>query len=86
MNYFLAFGAAVLYVALRAIQQRHVQHAEYWRMPLVSYGMAVCDVFVVSLVVKQSDSLAGLAVLAFATGSGGALGSILGTWLHARKH
>jgi hypothetical protein len=37
-------------------------------------------------VVRSSDSVWGLVFLALAMGTGGSLGSIFGTWLHARKH
>lgn len=86
MNYFAAFACYLVSVTLKAYQQRQVMAAEYRKMPAVSYGMAACEVFITYSVIKTADSLSGLAILAFAIGSGGALGSILGTWLHARKH
>ena len=85
MTYVLAFLAYLLYVTLRALQQRQVQHAEYFRMPPVSYAMAFCDVFLMALVVKHANSALGLGLLALAMGTGSSIGSILGTWLHARK-
>ena len=86
MTYFLAFIAYLLFVTLKAIQQRQVMAAEYHKMPPMSYGMALCEVFVMASVARTADSFWGLILLAFAIGTGGALGSILGTWLHARKH
>jgi hypothetical protein len=86
MTYLLAFLAYLLYIAMKAMQQRQVQHAEYLKMPPLSYGMAFCEVFVMSLVVKHADSNWQLLGLALAIGTGSSLGSILGTYLHARKH
>ena len=86
MSYALAFFAYLVSVTLKAYQQRQVMAAEYLKMPAVSYGMAACEIFITYTVIKTADSPYGLVLLAFAIGSGGALGSILGTWLHARKH
>ena len=85
MSYALAFLAYFAYVTLKALQQRQVMAAEYLKMPPLSYGMAACEVFVFANVVYASDSLLSLTLLAFCIGSGGALGSMLGTWLHARR-
>lgn len=85
MNYLLAFFAYLVAVTLKAIQQRQVQHAEYRKMPAISYGMAACDVFLVAMIAR-AEGLRELLVFAFAIGTGGALGSILGTWLHVRQH
>lgn len=86
MSYFLAFIAYLCFVGMKAMQQRQVMNAEYLKMPPLSYGMAFCEVFVMATVAKTSDSLFGLVLLALAIGTGGALGSILGTYLHVRKH
>jgi len=85
VNYLFAFLAYLLAVTLKAYQQRQVMAAEYHKMPVVSYGMAFCEVFITYSVVKTAESPSGLLLLALSIGSGGALGSILGTWLHARK-
>lgn len=86
MSLLAAFACYLVAVTLKAYQQRQVMAAEYLKMPVVSYGMAACEVFITYSVVKTADSFSGLALLAFAIGSGGALGSMLGTWLHARSH
>jgi hypothetical protein len=86
VNYALALLAYFVAVSLKSYQQRQVGAAEYRRMPIVSFGMAACEVFMVSMVVRSSDSVWGLVFLALAMGTGGSLGSIFGTWLHARKH
>jgi hypothetical protein len=85
VSYGFALLAYLVAVTLKAFQQRQVMAAEYLKMPVVSYGMAMCDVFITYSVIKTADSAQGLLLLAFAIGTGGALGSILGTWLHARK-
>ena len=86
LSYALAFLASLLYIALKATQQRQVMHAEYRKMPPVSIGMAFCEVFIMVNVVHTADSVAGLIVLALCIGTGAALGSIIGTYLHASKH
>lgn len=86
MIYLLAFVASLLYIGLKATQQRQVMACEYRRMPAVSMGMAFCEVFIVANVAHTADSPWGLFWLAVAIGSGSALGSILGTYLHARNH
>lgn len=86
MIYVFAFFAYFLAVTLKAYQQRQVQHAEYWKMPPVSFGMAFCEIFLLTLVVRSANDVWQLVGLWLAIGSGGALGSILGTWLHVRKH
>lgn len=84
MSYVFAFIASFVLIFLKATQQRHVQFAEYWRMPLVSYGMAFCEVFITVKVARSGDDGA-LVALALCIGTGAALGSVLGTWLHERK-
>lgn len=86
MNYALAFFAYLVAVTLKAYQQLNVMNAEYRKMPALSYGMAACDVFLMATIAKSADSLIELSLFVLAIGTGGAFGSILGTWLHARKH
>jgi hypothetical protein len=86
MTYFAAFAVSFLYIFLKATQQRQVMACQYRKMPLLSMGMAFCEVFIVSNVARTADGFLPLLFLALAIGSGSALGSILGTYLHARKH
>lgn len=81
-----AAGASLLYIALKATQQRQVMRAQYARMPPVSVAMAFCEIFIVSNVARSADDVPGLVLLALAIGVGGAVGSILGTYFHVRKH
>lgn len=85
MNYLAAFVASLIYIALKALQQRQVMHAEYMKMPPISLGMAFCEVFIMANVVHTAESITGLFILALCIGSGGAIGSIVGTWLHQRR-
>lgn len=85
MNYLAAFVASFVYIALKALQQRQVMSAEYLKMPAVSMAMAACEVFIMVNIVHTADSLGGLVTLAVSIGLGAGLGSMLGTWLHARK-
>lgn len=84
MSYLAAFVASFVYIALKAVQQRQVQHEEYLKMPAVSMGMAFCEIFIMANVVHSADSVLGLVWLAIAIGLGAGFGSITGTWLHAR--
>lgn len=86
MKYLAAFAVSLLYIGLKATQQRQVMAAQYWRMPGVSIAMGFCEVFIVANVAHTAESLAGLVTMAVAIGSGGAIGSILGTYLHRRKY
>ena len=85
LNFLLAWAVMLGYVFFRSTQQRHVQHEQYSRMPWPSYGMAVCEVFVTVNIVRNYDDPAALALLAFALGTGGWMGSMLGTYMHARR-
>ena len=86
VTYLFAFLVYLIAVTFKAYQQRQVQHAEYRKMPPISYGMAFCDIFLMALVIHSADSIWQLIGLWLAAGTGGSLGSILGTWLHARKN
>lgn len=86
MTYLAAFGVSFLYIFLKATQQRQVMACQYRKMPLVSLAMGFCEVFIVANVARSADGLLPLTLLALSIGSGSALGSILGTYLHARKH
>lgn len=91
MIYGLVFVVQFVYIALKALQQRQVMAAEYWKMPLVSMAMAFCEVFIVAnvasvaIMARNAHGLLSLVALALSIGSGAALGSISGTWVHARK-
>ena len=85
LAYLTAGAVSFLYIALKALQQRQVMSAQYWRMPAVSFAMAFCEVFIVSNVAVNAANHTSLIILACAIGAGGGAGSICGTWLHARK-
>jgi hypothetical protein len=86
MKFLLAFLVSALYIGLKATQQRQVQFAQYWRMPPVSLSMAFCEVFIVSNVARTANGFGPLCGLAVSIGLGAAIGSMLGTYLHERKH
>ena len=86
MTYLLAFLVSFVNIFLRATQQRQVMAAQYLRMPPVSMGMAFCEVFIVANVARTADGLWPLVLLALCIGTGAACGSMLGTYLHVRKH
>jgi len=80
MVYATAFGAMVLFVALKAFQQLNVVHDQYkWVLP-VSIGMGFCEVYIIAQVATQGFGL----WLALAIGLGGAVGAMFSMWLHKR--
>ena len=85
MNFLLAWAVSLVYIGAKAYQQRVVQHAQYARMPLMSYIMAFCEVFVITIVSRHYENTWALATLAFCIGTGAWMGSMLGTYLHARR-
>ena len=87
MIYITAALVSFIYIALKALQQRQVMSAQYWRMPPTSFCMAFCEVFIVGnvSVTAVSGHFWSLTALACAIGAGGGIGSMFGTWLHARK-
>lgn len=86
MNYLLAFVVSLVYIGLKATQQRQVMAAQYLRMPGVSIAMGFCEVFIVANVARTAESTWGLALLAFSIGAGGGFGSMIGTYLHKRTY
>ena len=74
-----SFAASYLFIMLKALQQLHVQHAEYWKLLPTSLAMTLCEVFVVANVAKQGF---GWLVLPIGVGSG--LGAMTAVWLHKR--
>lgn len=83
MIYFILLGVTFIYVFLRAFQQKNVQHSMYaWMIP-VSYGMGLCDVYIISTVARDGHILW---VTALFMGTGGALGSVGATFLHNKMN
>lgn len=83
-----AFAVSFLYIAMKATQQRQVMAAQYWRMPPVSMAMAYCEVFLTGSIAYSYIEHGWLHafVMGTAIGAGGSVGSMLGTYLHKRKH
>lgn len=84
MNFALAWIVSLVYIGAKAYQQRVVQHAQYSRMPLMSYVMAFCEVFVITIVSRHYDDAGSLVMLAICIGTGAWMGSMLGTYLHTK--
>lgn len=83
MEYLFLFGATFVFVTFKAFQQRNVIFENIWWMPLASYGMAACEVFVISSIAQQGDAVA-LMWCWIAMGTGGTLGGWTGIYLHKR--
>ena len=88
----LAAGALYFFsVFAKAFQQRNVAFMNYKLAIPTSYVLAICDMAVFSLVawnVTQAEGLLEailqMALMVFAVGTGGALGSVLAMYLHHR--
>lgn len=79
MIYALAFAASFVYVFLKALQQLNVVHGSVWWILPVSFGMAVCEVFVVVNVAS-----AGWGWIIFPIGFGSGLGCLVAMHFHRR--
>lgn len=74
-----------LSVFAKAFQQRNVAFVNYLLLVPMSYLLAAADVTVFSMIAwkaASTDSIFGMLLMIFAIGTGGALGSLLATWLH----
>lgn len=85
MNYLLAFLVSMLYVHLKSRQQLSVVHMEFVQIMPNSLGMGFCEVFILSSVIRTSDSLAGLIALALCIGLGAGFGCIAAMKMHLRR-
>lgn len=79
MSYLLAFGAAFVFVFLKAFQQLSVVNKNYLFILPTSLCMAVCEVYVIATTAKNGW---GLLVLFIGFGSG--LGAMASMWIHGR--
>ena len=80
MNIWLVFACSFAYVALRALQQRNVQHDNYWWVMPVSIAMSAGDVFLVANISQKGFHLS----LVLAMGAGAGFGCMLAMWFHKR--
>ena len=81
MIYMAIGGTTLIYVFLRAFQQKNVMHNQYlWMIP-VSYGMGMCDVYIIHSVASSENPLY---LVALAMGTGGAVGAIAATFFHSK--
>lgn len=85
MNFLLAFLVSLVYIHLKAAQQLHVMHMEFSRIMPTSLGMAACEVFILTSVIKTSDSFGGLVLLALCIGLGAGIGCIAAMKMHLRR-
>ncbi len=79
------FFTNLLYIALKAFQQKNVMHDNYKAMLPTSCAMAMCEVFIMGTVAVLAVSSTGFvhtAINAVAMGLGGGIGSITATFYH----
>lgn len=91
MSYAELFTAAGIYFAFvffKAFQQRNVAYLHYAAAVPTSYALTFMDVYVISIVsinaVRTGGDWRAMALLAFALGTGGWIGSILAMKIHAK--
>jgi len=85
MNEILVGCVYFFSVFAKAFQQRNVAFLNYMLLVPMSYVLAVADVTVFSMIAweaAKTDSIYGMAFMAFTVGTGGALGSLIATWSH----
>lgn len=81
------FFASLVYVGLKAYQQLNVVHHRVWAVVPVSYGMAVCEFFLVGYIAMatiEATSFNAQAWLVFQIGTGGAMGAVFSMILHKK--
>ena len=85
MNFLSAFLVSLVYVHLKSRQQLAVIHMDFPKIMPNSLGMAACEVFILSTVVKTADSIEGLLALALCIGLGAGFGCMAAMKLHMRR-
>ncbi len=78
MIYFWAFVGTFVAVFLKGFQHKNVIANMYGKTFLTSYLMAFVDVLLIGLIARATWDIA------FASGSGAALGMVAAMWLHNR--
>lgn len=76
--YLLAFAGTLVSVGLKGFQHKNVIKDSRRLMFFTSYAMAFMDVLLIGLIVRSDWSIA------FASGTGAALGMLLSTRMHDR--
>lgn len=79
LSYVGLFGVAVVHIGLKAMQQLNVVKDTYLLIPPVSFGLAACEIYMISTIAKDQSVSAWLAL-----GSGAAIGALAAMWLHKR--
>lgn len=72
------FAASYVFVALKAVQQRHVQHNDWWHVMPTSLCMATVEYYVIAQVIRSGYGPG----LVLAGGLGAGLGAMSAMWLH----
>lgn len=78
MSYFLALVLTFVTVGLKGLQHKNVIHNLYLNTFFTSYAMAFMDVLIIGLIAKSGWDIA------FASGTGGALGMVSAMYFHNR--
>jgi hypothetical protein len=74
-----AFCVSFVFIFLKAWQQQNVVHKQFiWVMP-TSFGLAMCEFYLIGLVARTGDF-----TIAFWMGTGAGLGAMLSMFLHGR--
>lgn len=81
------FLANFIYIALKAFQQKNVMHDNFPLVIPTSFGMAVCEYFImgtIAVLAINSQSFIHTAINVSSIGLGGGLGSCCAMWYYKR--
>lgn len=83
MTYLLAFLGSFVYVAFKASQQVSVVTQRWSWVPVGSYGMAACEILIVSSIASHAENML---LLWFCLGTGGWMGCYLSMFIDRRMN
>lgn len=72
------FVSSYVFIFLKALQQRHVQHNDWWWVPPTSMAMAFVEYYVIAVVARQGYGLG----IVIAGGTGAGLGALTAMFFH----
>ena len=78
MTLITVFISSYVFIALKAFQQRHVIHNDWWWVPPTSMAMAFVEYYVIAVVAQQGYGIG----LVLAGGAGAGLGALTAMVIH----
>ena len=86
MTHLLLFSANMIFIALKAYQQRNVAHLHYWPVLPLSFLLAIAEIYMISTIaiLSMKSALDWHHVTALAVGGG--IGCMLSMYMHDKIH